>query len=78
MAMKVADTPVHFYRSCSVSIFGRKEMKLPFFFYVCFFSMRVESSPASIYCEQWSIQESSWAYDNIFQGHSDVGWLTWK
>jgi len=58
MSMKVAVTPVHFYRSCSVSIFGRKEMKLPFFF-SCFFFMRVESGQASVYYEQWSIQESS-------------------
>jgi len=36
MSMKVAVTPMHFYRSCSVSIFGRKEMKLPFFFLVSF------------------------------------------
>jgi len=36
MAMNVFDTAVHFYRSCSVPIFGRKEMKLRFFFFgVC-------------------------------------------
>jgi hypothetical protein len=31
-----------------------------------------------MYYEQWAILESSWAYDNIFQGHCDVGWLAWK
>jgi len=36
MAMKVADASVRFYRSCSVSIFGRKEMKLPIFFVFLF------------------------------------------
>jgi len=37
MSMKVAITHVYFYRSCSASIFGRKEMKLPFF-PPCYFS----------------------------------------
>jgi hypothetical protein len=73
MSMKVAFVRLHLACSCSVFILGRKEIKFPFF--SCFFFMRVESGHAGMYYEQWAILESSWAYDNIFQGHCDVGWL---